>query len=464
MQDYSWVEQIVKNQSDLSNVQFIKEQFPAVIFKAKQTVNGTVKRQYIQVVIDNHNHFVLQREKDILCYLNQFEDSFPRFNEVRKYKGCYLYFFDYVGKKYLKNNAGLEFFNSNMAFRLMSDMLSTLDKVHGVGFVHSQIRPENILLGKNKFYLMGWHQAMPGLASYETENMGDDHLYTAPERMNGVHHNKSDIYQLGCTLYYAFTGKHIYKLNKVPSLFDQLYAHAFHSPKKLNLIPVFWRQLILWMVDKSPENRPTLSELNQWMLDKVSPKWIRKLKLQKSQSFPKDSLVSLAENHFQYANYKQAQYLYSIGEKDSAFNLYENLSFQGYSRASFQLGKFYQQGILVKQSSIRALNMYHQSFEKGNPLSAFSLGTLFDKAIGVPENPVQAYKLYRFSAMRGYAPAQRFLGLAYYTGRGVQKDLVQARFWIGIAAKYGDEVAKILLKRFVARNQTMMSVQTNRIG
>lgn len=444
------ITELMNQQPDLSDVQLINEEGAVLVYKVTQLHEGQFRKQSVRVVTDIHNHFELQREKDLMHYLNQFQDDFPRFNEIRKQKGCYLKFFDYVGNqslaKKVKKSKGL---STKEAKTFLINMISILSELHSVGFVHSSIRPENIIVGKNHYFLTNWKSAMPSLASFETELLIGDQSYTAPERLNGQVIDASDIYQLGCCLYFMLTGKHIYRLKKSTHLFDQLYAHANHSPSKLNRLPIFWRQLIVWMTQKDPQNRPGLVELKQWLKDEAVPKKIRKQKSEVIKDFPEDSLTALADSHYLYAIFKKASLYEASGDLETAFNLYESGAFQGYTRSENNLGLMYEKGVVVRQSYIKAMNLYHHAFEKGNPYAAFNLARLFEKGLGVTQNLSQAFKLYRFAAMRGHLPAQNKLGELYLAGIGTVKNYAKARAWFGLAANVGYEVAQLNIKRLL---------------
>lgn len=445
------ITELLEQQSDLSDVKKVNKVGSTYIYKVSQLHDGVPREQSVRVVTDIHNHFQLQREKDLMRYLNQFPEDFPRFNEIRKQGGCYLKFFDYVGDKTLakkaKKSKGL---STEEAKQLLTNMISTLSAVHSVGFVHSQIRPENIIVGDDRYYLINWKLAMPSLASFETELLIGDQAYTAPERLNGEVIDASDIYQLGCCLYFMLTGKHIYRFKKSIHLFDQLYAHAYHSPNKINRLPIFWRQLIIWMTQKDPHKRPGLVELSQWLIDETVPKNIRKQKTESEKDFPDDSLTALADAHYLYAFFKKASLYEASGDLETAFNLYESGAFQGYTRSENNLGLMYEKGIVVRQSYVKAMNFYHHAFEKGNPYAAYNLARLFEKGLGVQQNLSQAFKLYRFAAMRGHLPAQNKLGELYVAGVGTVKNYAKARAWFGLAANVGYEVAQLNIKRLLS--------------
>jgi len=311
----------VTEQDDLTNCQKLFESRWECRYKVLQKNGKDSRKQWVIIKKDIHNYFEIKREKDLLHYLNRFEADFPRFNEIRKFGFSYLQFFDYVGKKnltqWVQKHKGL---SSKTVKQLLANMVSSLKHLHGVGFVHTQLIPENILVGRDRFYLTNFSHAIPSLSSYETEWMPVDATYCPPERMDGQYEDASDIYTLGCTLYFALTGKHIYRLNKVKDKFDQLYAHAFHTPRKLNKLPIFWRQLIVWMTQKNPENRPGLADLEQWLVDSMVPKQIRQGMPKKPvKSFPENSLQALSGAHYLYAKFKRATLLEAQGEMKQAY-------------------------------------------------------------------------------------------------------------------------------------------------
>lgn len=441
---------LITEYEDLTECQrFFKNDWECLYKVTQKTKRGT-KTQLVRVELETQNYFSVKREKDLLQYLNQFEEDFPRFNEIRKKGFDYLQFFDYVGKKtlgqWVKKQKGLP---SKTVKMILANMVSSLKHVHQAGFVHTQLTPDTILVGKHRFYLTHFSEAIPALHSYESEVMPKDINYCPPERMNGQFEDSSDIYALGCVLYFALTGKDIYRLNKIENQFDKLYAHAFHTPRKINKLPIFWRQLIIWMTQKNPKNRPGLADLEQWLIDSIVPKSIRKLSIKPVKTFPKDSLTALADAHYLYAQFKRATLFEVEGQLESAFNLYEGCAFQGYTRAENNLGLMYEKGMPVRQSYSQAMHKYYQAYQQGNPFSSYNLGRLFEQGIGVPLDATKAFKLFEFAALRGHLGAQNTLGVLYAEGKGIVKDLVKARFWLAMAAHYGhpeasDNIQKLL--------------------
>ncbi len=437
---------MLKQQPDLSKIRKVSLGEYASVYKGVLESEQGKKKKIIRVIQDIRHYHAIKREKDLLTYLNQFPE-FSRFNEIRKVGFYYLQLFDYAGRRTLTKQVKKKgTLSSKKTKILLTSMVSSLKKIHKLTFVHGAIRPDNILMGKTSSILIEWSHAIPALSSFDSEMITGDLRYCPPERLNGILDEKSDIYSLGCTLYFALTGKHIYLLKKSEENVRQLWAHAHHTIRKLNRLPIFWRYLIIWMTQKQPEKRPNLKELKIWIKDEIVPDWVRKESTVVESSFPEDPLSQLADEHYLYPIFKQALHYETTGDLENAFNLYENGAFRGYSRAENNLGLMYENGRPVRKSYAMAANMYEQAYRKGNPFSAYNLARFFEKGLGMPVNLEQALKLYKFSALRGHLKAQYALGLMYQKGMGTKQNLGQAEYWFCLAAHYGHKPSKLALK------------------
>ncbi|WP_019557343.1 Sel1-like repeat-containing protein kinase family protein [Thiomicrorhabdus arctica] len=427
---------VLQRQSDLSKIKLIGKGGASSVYKAIQQSTAGEKSQIVRVISDIRNHHSIKREKDLLNYLNQFSDFF-HFNEIRKVGLYYLQFFDYKSKFNLKQQIKKKGpLSSTSTKTLLVNMISTLDKVHKVGFVHGDIKPTNIVVSAKQYFLIDWTQSIPFLSSFDAEIMVGDKRYSPPERLNGLLDEKSDIYSLGCTLYYALTGKHIYRLDKVEDTNLQLWAQVHHSIHKLNTVPVLWRNLIVWMTQKEPLKRPSLLELQKWLEGGPIPKWVLRSLVESEQAMPADPIAILASENYLYPIFRQALMYEDEGNLSMAFKLYERCALRGYSRAENNLGLMYERGKSVKPSYTMAISMYQRAVKKGNPFAANNLARLSEKGIGMPINLGQAYKLHKFAALRGNLKSQNSLGLMYQKGSGMNVNLSQARFWFDIAATH----------------------------
>jgi serine/threonine protein kinase len=142
-----------------------------------------------------------------------------------------------------------------LVFRMVA---SGLGAMHQRGFVHCDIKPNNILINKAgsiKIIDLG-QSCKTGTTKKRIQGTPD---YIAPEQ---VHRKpltpKTDIYNLGATMYWALTGKHvptlIPKKNQLGLLTPPEPKRAPHEIKKL--LPIGISKLVMDCVEDDPAQRP----------------------------------------------------------------------------------------------------------------------------------------------------------------------------------------------------------------
>lgn len=423
---------MLEKQDDLSHIKRIARGAFAYVYHLKQRTKEGSRDQIVRVITDTKNLWAIKKEKELLNYLNQFP-GFIRFNEIRKVGYCYLQFFDFLGKKNLTHRVKKEGpLLKDQGKSLLKNMVEVLERVHKIGFVHADIKPSNIIVGEKRYFLIDWTGSIPPLSSFDAEMMVGDKKYSPPEIMNGILDYSGDVYSLGCTLYFALTGKHIFCLEK-ESVANQLWSKAHHLVCNLEELPTFFRGLISWMTQKEPHKRPSLSDLKVCLENETVPEWIISSLICVENVFPKNAMSLLADEGFLYPIFKKAVDFGKKGNLEQSFKLYEKCAFKGYSRGENNLGLMYEKGRFARQSYLRALNLYNLSFEKGNPYAAYNLGRFFEEGLGVEVNLKKAFNLYKFAALRGNRGAQKKVGKFYLTGKVVKKSKKTSEFWQGLA-------------------------------
>jgi serine/threonine-protein kinase len=133
-----------------------------------------------------------------------------------------------------------------------------LQAMHNMGFVHCDIKPNNILRGEDgTVKVIDFGQSCKiGTIKDRIQGTPD---YIAPEQVKRkpVSH-KTDIFNLGATIYWAATGKNIptlYTVERGDNSF--LLDAAIETPQQLNpLVPPALSNLVMECISNRPEKRP----------------------------------------------------------------------------------------------------------------------------------------------------------------------------------------------------------------
>ncbi|XP_014664577.1 PREDICTED: death ligand signal enhancer-like [Priapulus caudatus] len=95
---------------------------------------------------------------------------------------------------------------------------------------------------------------------------------------------------------------------------------------------------------------------------------------------------------------------------ESAVKWFETASQDGYSKAQYNLGVCYEQGLGVKQDVKKAAEFYHQAAQRGHAMAQYNLGVLFlDEQFGRSE--AEALELLKKAASGGVIQAQSYVGV-----------------------------------------------------
>jgi serine/threonine-protein kinase len=140
-----------------------------------------------------------------------------------------------------------------------------LNAMHQQGYVHCDIKPNNILLSKTgaiKIIDLG-QSCKIGTIKRRIQGTPD---YIAPEQVRRAPLGpKTDIFNLGATMYWALTGKNVPTLIPKKDTIDVLVKQLLRAPHELHKqIPEPISNLVMECVKEDPAQRP------KNMLDVVS--------------------------------------------------------------------------------------------------------------------------------------------------------------------------------------------------
>ena len=127
---------------------------------------------------------------------------------------------------------------------------------------------------------------------------------------------------------------------------------------------------------------------------------------------------------------------------------------QGYAQAQINLGIMYLKGTGVPQDRAKALSLFVQAsgddamaqayFEVvGYGVEALRAYVQDHDWLYAPQDDAEAVELYCNLATHGDDMAQNNLGIMYALGEGVPQDYVRAYLWLNLAARQGNENARI---------------------
>jgi serine/threonine protein kinase len=141
-----------------------------------------------------------------------------------------------------------------LVFRMVASGLSAM---HQHGFVHCDIKPNNILLAKSgsiKIIDLG-QSCKIGTTKQRIQGTPD---YIAPEQVRRKPLGpKTDIFNLGATMYWALTGKHAPTLIPKKNKFGLPVTEARRAPHELKKqLPLGISKLVMDCIEDDPANRP----------------------------------------------------------------------------------------------------------------------------------------------------------------------------------------------------------------
>jgi len=168
---------------------------------------------------------------------------------------------------------------------LMNQVCRALSEAHGIGLVHRDIKPANIFCSyRGGEYdvakLLDFGLAKPTVdASIGTQDVAltaegaitGSPMFMSPEQATGEREAdaRSDIYSLGCVLYYLLTGEAPFPYQQAVKV---IIAHASEDvvpPRSHNAaLPTELEEIILRCLEKDPEDRfQTVEELRRALVE-----------------------------------------------------------------------------------------------------------------------------------------------------------------------------------------------------
>lgn len=161
---------------------------------------------------------------------------------------------EYFDGRTLENSPTLSLGDVLLVFRMVANGLYAM---HQQGFIHCDIKPNNILLSKSgsiKIIDMG-QSCKIGTIKPRIQGTPD---YIAPEQVRRkALRPKTDIFNLGATMYWALTGKNVPTLIPKTGSYGLPVSEPFRAPHELKeQIPLRVSKLVMECVKENPAERP----------------------------------------------------------------------------------------------------------------------------------------------------------------------------------------------------------------
>lgn len=147
------------------------------------------------------------------------------------------------------------------AFSVLEPLLDALGSAHSAGYIHRDVKPENILLsvdGNVKVADFGLARAVSDATATSTNTVMGTVAYLSPELLSrGIADARSDVYATGILLYEMLTGTQPF-VGETPIQVAYQHVHHDMAPPSTHSpwLPTEIDQLVHYLTAKEPEARP----------------------------------------------------------------------------------------------------------------------------------------------------------------------------------------------------------------
>jgi serine/threonine protein kinase len=253
------------------------------VFKAEHELLGRVEAIKVLPKHKSTPQAIASFQREIRAQAQLDHPNLVRVSYADRDGDTYFFVTEYVPgtdlRKLVRRNGAL---SVSIAATIVAQAAEGLHYAHRKGLVHRDVKPGNLLVtpdGRTKVTDLG-------LAWYLMEDLGATDLrksnvvvgtadYLAPEVIREPQKVRpvSDVYALGCTLYYAVTGKVPFPGGNTP---DKMRRHLEETPlNPLHFnpdLPKEFCDLIAAMMDKNPDSRvPTAAAAVEQLLRWCDP-------------------------------------------------------------------------------------------------------------------------------------------------------------------------------------------------
>lgn len=137
-------------------------------------------------------------------------------------------------------------------FRRIGEALQAL---HDAGYVHADIKPNNILIDRDAVKIIDFGQSCP--IGHKKDRIQGTPDYIAPEQVRKMPlDQRTDVFNLGATMYWVLTG-HTFPTDMQAHAGSNTITGLKRTPKEINEeIPATLSALVMDCCQENPQNRP----------------------------------------------------------------------------------------------------------------------------------------------------------------------------------------------------------------
>jgi WD40 repeat protein len=140
----------------------------------------------------------------------------------------------------------------------VKQVAEALQYAHDEKLVHRDVKPENMLLGRNNEVLLsdfGIAQVSQTVGNQSLQNVAGTLAYMAPEQIQGQPRRASDQYSLGVIVYEWLTGERPFDGSLTEVISQQLVVAPLPLRARKPDIPPAVEQVVMTTLEKNPEQR-----------------------------------------------------------------------------------------------------------------------------------------------------------------------------------------------------------------